>query len=228
MPETILIVEDEESIAESLGYNLKQEGYKVAFAYDGEEALMQARRIQPDLILLDLMLPGMDGLEVCRRLREESDVPIVMLTAKAADTDRVVGLELGADDYVTKPFNTREVIARVRAVLRRTGREQPRSETTLLSVGDLTMNVAAHEARLGKATLDLSPKEFELLWVLANNAGRVLSRDDLLQEVWSEDPYRDPHTLEVHVHRLREKIEKNPQKPRHIHTVRGVGYKFVA
>jgi DNA-binding response OmpR family regulator len=227
MPEKILVIEDEETIADSIRYNLEREGYEVTLAFDGAEGLTQARKLQPNLILLDLMLPQVDGLEVCRRLRENSDMPIIMLTAKAADTDRVVGLELGADDYIVKPFNMREVIARVRAVLRRVRQAEPRSEEMALTAGDLTVNVAAHEARLGKKTLDLSPKEFELLCVLMSNAGRVLARDNLLQEVWGEDPYCDSHTLEVHIHRLREKIENNPQKPRRILTVRGVGYKFV-
>ena len=224
----VLIIEDEEMIAETLGYNLQREGHEVSVAYDGEQGLRKAEQFDPDLVLLDLMLPGVDGLEVCHRLRATSEAAIVMLTGKAAEADRIIGLEVGADDYITKPFNMREVIARVRAVLRRRPSRPPKTAEAVLSIHGLTIDPAAREVRLGRRTIDLTLKEFELLHVLVASAGRVLSRDDLLQEVWGDDVDRDGHTLDVHIRRLREKLEVVPDQPRRLLTVRGVGYKFAS
>ncbi len=227
---TVLVVEDEENILEALRYNLEREGYIVYTASDGEDGLNLARSSKPDLVILDVMLPKMDGFEICRILRGEMDVPIIMLTARGEEVDRVVGLELGADDYVTKPFSMREFMVRVRNMLRRvklTSQSQlglPGGD--VLVAGDLEMDLASHIVRRDGATVDMKPREYDLLALLVKNSGRVFSRDQLLQQLWSQDYYGDSRTVDVHVRWLREKIEKNPSKPERIVTVRGVGYRF--
>jgi two-component system response regulator RegX3 len=221
----ILIVEDEEAIAESVAYNLRREGFEAEMALDGPAALRQALNRPPDLILLDLMLPGIDGLEVCRTLRKRVKAPIIMLTAKAEEMDKVVGLEVGADDYVTKPFSMKELMARVRAVLRRTG-QLAWDDAAVLRAGPLEMDTERYRVTLRGDPLQLALKEFKLLEMLLRHRGRVLSRDQLLETVWGDSEYRDTHTVDVHIRWLRTKIEDDPSHPRCILTVRGVGYKF--
>lgn len=230
----ILVVDDEATLVETLGYNLRREGYEVVTASTGTEALDKARNEGPDLIILDVMLPGMDGFEVCRRLRHEMTVPVLMLTAKDEEVDKVVGLELGADDYLTKPFSLRELLARVKAALRRV--EMVRKETSaargvvaeerLLRSGDLTVDESRHEISRGQTTLTLKPKEYDLLVFLMRHRGQVVSRETLLERVWGYDYPGDTRTVDVHVRWLREKIEEVPGKPRRLLTVRNVGYKF--
>lgn len=220
----ILIIEDEESIAESIAVNLRAEGYKTLVAPDGLSALDLAASESPHLVILDLMLPGMDGFEVCRALRKRSNVPIIMLTAKAREVDKVVGLEMGADDYVTKPFGMLELIARIRAALRKHKSAEEQSE--LLQADDLVMDQGSHSVTINLQPVELRPKEFDLLAMLMQNRGRTLSRDMLLQQVWGEDEYIDRNTVDVHIRRLRQKIETNPSDPVRVVTVRGVGYKF--
>lgn len=224
----ILIVEDDRNLLDTLKYNLRKEGYDVVTAADGAQALDMARKEKPALIILDIMLPKISGFEVCRILRKEMIVPILMLTAKAEETDKIVGLEIGADDYMTKPFSLRELLARVRAMLRRTKmvETQPKVEETLLKVGDIEIDVARHQTSIGEATLELTPKEFDLLAFLARNRGFVFSRDQLLEKVWGYDFAGDTRTVDVHVRWLREKIEDNPNEPKLLVTVRGVGYKL--
>ena len=224
----ILVVEDDQNLLDTLKYNLRKEGYAVVTAVDGAEALDVARREKPDLIILDLMLPKISGFEVCRILRKEMIVPILMLTAKAEETDKIVGLEIGADDYMTKPFSLRELLARVRAMLRRAKmvQTQPGVEEALLKVGDIEVDIARHQASKGATTLELTPKEFDLLAFLARNKGFVFSRDQLLEKVWGYDFVGDTRTVDVHIRWLREKIEDNPNEPRLLVTVRGVGYKL--
>lgn len=225
MPARVLIVEDERAIAEGLSYALSQEGFDVVTMSDGETGLAAARNIAPDLVILDLMLPGLSGWEVCRSLRRISNVPILMLTARAEEMDRVLGLELGADDYVTKPFSTREVVARVKAILRRTAPDTSDRDEVLTAEG-ITMNIPRHELHVDGKPVNLSPKEWELLRILLRNKGRVLTRDILLDRVWGEDSYLDRGTLDVHIRWLRQKIEADAGNPTRILTVRGVGYKF--
>jgi len=220
----ILIIEDEAKLAETLAYNIREEGHEAMVALDGLVGLEKARSEHPDLIILDLMLPKMDGLEVCRLVRRDSDVPIIMLTAKSRELDKVVGLELGADDYVTKPFSMVEMLARIKAALRRSS-SQVRREN-VLRAGDLELDVPRHRVTVGESDVDLRPKEFELLRVLLANRGRVLDRTTLLQRVWGEDEYIDAGTVDVHVRRLREKIEADPGKPSRVLTIRGLGYKY--
>jgi DNA-binding response OmpR family regulator len=224
----ILVVEDDRNLLDTLKYNLHKEGYEVVTAVDGAEALEVARTEKPDLIILDLMLPKMSGFEVCRILRKEMTVPILMLTAKAEETDKIVGLEIGADDYMTKPFSLRELLARVRAMMRRAKMVeiQPAPEEALLKVGDIEVNIARHQASKGEATLELTPKEFDLLVFLARNKGLVFSRNQLLEKVWGYDFAGDTRTVDVHIRWLREKIEDNPNEPKLLVTVRGVGYKL--
>jgi two-component system response regulator RegX3 len=224
----ILLVEDEESLAESVKYNLEREGYEVDIAADGRLALEKARTGSPDLMILDLMLPGMSGLDVCRAVRAESSVPIIMVTAKDSEADKVTGLELGADDYVTKPFSVRELISRVRANLRRTQPVESAVSEELLSVGPVVMDVARHEVAVRGEPVSLPPKEFELLELFLLRKDRLLTRDFLITEVWGPDYFGDTKTLDVHVKRLRSKVEEDPHEPRHLMTVRGLGYKFVA
>lgn len=220
----ILIIDDERPLVESIRYNLEREGYAVSAAYGGPEGLDCAMRERPDLIILDLLLPGMDGLEVCRRIRRLSDVPIVMLTAKESEADRVAGLEIGADDYVIKPFSMRELIARVRSVLRRA--VPPSAVAQVLIGGQVRLDRSAREVTVLNRGVDLTAREFDLLAYLMENTGRVLTRESLLNGVWGTDFYGDPRTVDVHIRWLREKIETDPSRPAYIHTVRGVGYKF--
>ncbi len=222
----VLIIEDEESIGEALEYQLGREGYDVERAVDGFEGLQRFTIEGADLVLLDLMLPGMSGEEVCKEIRHKSRVPIIMLTAKDAEIDKVVGLELGADDYVTKPFSTRELIARVKAVLRR-GTEAAASRDGVLEGGGIRLDPQRHEVVVHGANVMLPPKEFALLAKLMENSGRVLTRQALIDDVWGADYYGDTRTLDVHIKRLRAKCEDDPHNPVHLMTVRGLGYRFV-
>ena len=224
----ILIVEDDTNLLTTLKYNLQKDGHNVATAIDGDEAVEIARKVKPDLILLDVMLPKMNGFEVCRILRKEMIVPILMLTAKAEETDKVVGLEIGADDYMTKPFSMRELLARVRAMLRRAKMVEPTpiNGKALLKIKDLEIDSARHIALLNETALNLTPKEFDLLVFLAKNRGFVFNREQLLEKVWGYDYAGDTRTVDVHIRWLRQKIEANPQKPRYLITVRGTGYKL--
>jgi two-component system, OmpR family, response regulator RegX3 len=221
---TILLVEDEVSITEPLAEALRSEGFETQVAGTVAEALELARR-DPDLVLLDLMLPDGSGFDVCRELRKRSQVPIIMLTARGEEADRVVGLELGADDYVVKPFSAREVVARIRAVLRRADAPEPADEVTL-EVGDLRLDPAKHEVRHRGETLELSRKEFELLHLLMRNAGSVVTRERLIDEVWDPNWFGSTKTLDVHVSGLRRKLGDDAGEPRYLHTVRGVGFRF--
>ena len=226
--ERVLVVEDEENLLAALRYNLDKEGYQVLTAVDGEQGLEAAREEKPDLILLDIMLPKLDGFEVCRILRRETNIPIVMLTAKGEEVDRVVGLELGADDYVTKPFSMRELLARVRAMLRRSriASETHSARGERLRAGDLEIDLVSHTARLGGSPLELKPREFDLLGLLVANTGRALTRDQILERLWGHDYVGDTRTVDVHIRWLREKIEADPGSPKRIITIRGVGYRF--
>jgi DNA-binding response OmpR family regulator len=219
----ILIVEDEPTLAQALRYNLEREGYRVTLASQGQEALDAFHLRHPDLVILDLILPDMDGLEVCRALRRHSSVPILILTARGEETDRVVGLELGADDYMVKPFSMRELVARVRALLRR-AQSSPPDEVLVSS--DLRLDLRRREAYRGGMPLPLRPKEFDLLAFFIRHRGRALSREEILTHVWGMDVAVDTRTVDVHVRWLREKVEKVPSKPTRIITVRGLGYRF--
>ncbi|MFP5417498.1 MAG: response regulator [Actinomycetes bacterium] len=220
----VLIVEDEESYRDALGFMLTKEGFEVVMAEDGEEGLAQFERHGADIVLLDLMMPGLSGTEVCRRLRQRSTVPIIMVTARDAEIDKVVGLELGADDYVTKPFSHRELIARVRAVLRR-GQEAELMPDVIEASG-VRMDVERHEVWVNGEPVRLALKEFELLEMLLRNSGRVMTRGQLIDRIWGADYVGDTKTLDVHVKRLRGKIELDPPNPKILVTVRGLGYKF--
>jgi len=222
----VLIVEDEESFAEPLSFLLGKEGFTAAVASTGQEALDEFDRNGADIVLLDLMLPGMSGTDVCKQLRQRSAVPVIMVTARDAEIDKVVGLELGADDYVTKPYSARELIARVRAVLRRRGEavEEPQQDT--LEAGPVRMDVERHVVTVSGTDLNLPLKEFDLLEYLLRNVGRVLTRAQLIDRVWGADYVGDTKTLDVHIKRLRSKLEPDPAEPRHLVTVRGLGYKF--
>ena len=222
----VLVVEDEESFSDALSYMLRKEGFEVAVCPTGPDAIESFDRSGADLVLLDLMLPGLPGSEVCRTLREKSNVPVIMLTAKDSEIDKVVGLELGADDYVTKPFSSRELVARMRAVLRRRGDSADGAEASVMESGPVRMDVDRHVVTVRGDHVQLPLKEFELLEVLLRNAGRVLTRMQLIDRVWGADYVGDTKTLDVHVKRLRAKIEADPAIPRHIVTVRGLGYKF--
>jgi two-component system, OmpR family, response regulator VicR len=228
MEKKILVVDDEKPIADILQFNLKKEGYEVHCAYDGNEALTMVEEIQPDLILLDIMLPLKDGMEVCREVRKEYEMPIIMLTAKDSEIDKVLGLELGADDYVTKPFSTRELIARVKANLRRhqvvISQPDAENESDEIEIGSLVIHPNAYVVSKRGETIELTHREFELLYYLAKHIGQVMTREHLLQTVWGYDYYGDVRTVDVTVRRLREKIEDNPSHPTWIVTRRGVGY----
>lgn len=235
MPEKILVVEDEQTLQETLAYNLTRQGYEVETVGDGIKALDLARESHPDLIILDIMLPGIDGFEVCRILRQEMTTPVLMLTARDDEIDRVVGLEVGADDYLTKPFSMRELLARVKAMLRRVRlmREefsQTASEVSvpsqLITFGNLVIDITRREVRLNDQVIPLKPKEYELLLFLAQHRGQVLSREFILERVWGWDYIGDSRTVDVHVRWLREKIEEQPAQPMRIVTVRGAGYRF--
>lgn len=237
MPEKILVVDDEMTLLETLSYNLKKQGYEVEMASDGPTALELARSGHPDLIVLDIMLPGMDGFEVCREIRKDMNTPVLMLTARDDEIDRVVGLEVGADDYLTKPFSMRELLARVKALLRRVRliREElatvapatePAVALQVLVFGSLVLDLSRHEIRLNDLPLALKPKEYELLVYFAQHRGIVLSRDHILENVWGWDYTGDSRTVDVHIRWLREKIELDPSIPTRLITVRGAGYRF--
>jgi two-component system OmpR family response regulator len=241
----VLLVDDEATLRDTVAYTLRREGFGVELASDGQEALDKARRHRPELVILDIMLPHLDGLQVCRTLRAESTVPILLLSARSEEFDRVLGLELGADDYLTKPFAMRELLARVRAMLRRSQMSTPlpegvdgaassvRAGTTLgdrnasLNAGDVTIDLARREADVAGEPLHLKPKEFDLLTYLVRHPGIVMSRDALLREVWGYDFPIDTRTVDVHVRGLRQKLERDPSRPQRIETVRGYGYRFV-
>ena len=225
---TILVVDDEQSYRDALAIALEREGFRVEVAADGQEAIARFDEAQPSLVLLDVMLPEMSGLDVCRELRTRSRVPIIMVTARNAEIDAVVGLEIGADDYVTKPFRLRELVARVRAALRRTpsGDEDEKGGYDVLDVGDVRVDVARHEVFVRGELVSMPLKEFELLELLLTNAGRVLTRDVLIDRIWGPNYFGDTKTLDVHVKRLRSKVEDDPAHPTRIVTVRGVGYRF--
>ncbi len=224
----ILLVEDEESLADSVRYNLEREGFGVIVAADGRRAIERFRADHPSLVILDLMLPELSGLDVCRMIRQESNVPIIMVTAKDSEADKVTGLELGADDYVTKPFSIRELVSRVRAHLRRARMSVPAApRDEMLAGGPVVMDVARHEVRIGDEAVAFPPKEFELLETFLRRKGRLLTREFLIEEVWGADYFGDTKTLDVHVKRIRRKIEPDPHDPRFLVTVRGLGYKFV-
>ena len=225
MAEKILVVDDEHPIADILKFNLQKEGYQVVVAHNGEEALELFRREQPDLVILDIMLPKVDGLTVCRILRQTSRVPILMLTAREEEVDVVLGLELGADDYVTKPFSPRELVARVKAILRRSA-PPPEGQTGRLHFDDLVLDLDAYALWRGEQEVPLTPREFQLLRHLATHPGQVFNRDGLCREVWGYDYFGDARTVDVTIRRLREKIEPDPARPEYIKTKRGVGYYF--
>jgi DNA-binding response OmpR family regulator len=223
---TILLVDDEESIQKLLTYPLERDGHRVVQARDGEEALARFREEQIDLVLLDLALPKLDGLEVCRRIRAQSTAPIIMLTARDDEVDKVLGLEIGADDYITKPFSIRELRSRIRAAVRRANLSPPAERTDTIEVDGLAMDVSRRTVALNGKPVQLTYLEFELLRTLAGSPGRVFTRQALLDKLWGGSAYRDPRTIDVHVRHLREKIEPNPAEPEYIFTVRGVGYRF--
>jgi DNA-binding response OmpR family regulator len=227
MTRTILVVDDEPTQREMLAEALEAEGFTIVTAADGRAALLKFRESKPDLVLLDLMLPEMSGIEVCRIIRAESGVPILMLTAKNSELDKVVGLELGADDYVTKPFSLRELIARVRAQFRRTEQQVATGgQPTMIEVGDVSVDLAGHRLLRDGVTVPLKPKAFELLAFLVRNPGQVFTRDQLLEHVWGYDYAGETRTVDVHVHWLRARIEDDPANPEFLHTVRGTGYVF--
>lgn len=225
----ILVVEDEDSFSDALSYLLAKEGFEVAVADSGDKALIEFDKNGADLVLLDLMLPGVTGTEVCRQLRTRSNVPVIMLTAKDTEVDKVVGLELGADDYVTKPYSSRELVARIRAVLRRRVEiENPAAIETVISEGPIKIDVERHKVFVDGEEVSFPLKEFELLEYLMRNSGRVLTRTQLIDRVWGSDYFGDTKTLDVHIKRIRAKVEKDPAIPSFIQTVRGLGYKFEA
>ncbi len=234
MSEKILIVEDEISLQETLAYNLKKQGYDLFVADDGSKALELIRQHKPDLILLDIMLPGMDGFEVCRKIRTEFSTPVLMLTARDDEIDRVVGLEVGADDYLTKPFSMRELIARVKAMLRRVhiireeliSIQQTKDLTSFIEIDNLKIDFGRREVRVDDKVKNLKPKEFDLLYYLVKHKNHVLTRDHILESVWGWEYIGDSRTVDVHVRWLREKIENDPSTPQKIITVRGTGYRF--
>lgn len=221
----VLLVDDEKTLVKALTFNLEKENFRVEQAYDGEEALQKVFTLAPDIVVLDLMLPGLDGFEVCRRIRKKLDVPIIMLTARSEDIDKVLGLELGADDYLTKPFNARELVARIKAILRRSV-VRNESNKKLIQIGDLQVDLLQHRVRLREQEISLTSKEFALLSFLVANAGNVYSREQLLEQVWGYDYYGDVRTVDVHIRHLREKLERDPGNPDYILTVWGTGYKI--
>jgi two-component system, OmpR family, response regulator RegX3 len=223
----ILVVEDEESLADTVRYNLEREGYAVAVAADGRRALERFRDESPSLVILDLMLPEIPGLDVCRQIRQISNVPIIMMTAKDSEADKVSGLEIGADDYVTKPFSVRELVSRVRAHLRREEMTGGTQSSPMFSGGPVELDPSRHEVRVRGELVAIPPKEFALLEMLLRLKGRLLTRDHLIAEVWGSDYFGDTKTLDVHVKRLRQKVEEDPHQPAHLITVRGLGYRFV-
>ena len=227
MSGTVLIIEDEASLADSVRYNLEREGFRVLVADNGRQGLELFVSQGPDLIVLDLMIPEVSGLDVCRRIRQDSNVPILMLTAKDSEADKVAGLELGADDYMTKPFSMRELVSRVRALLRRSGMASPEAPGSVLFAGKIRLDPDRHEVRVDGEIRTLTPKEFGLLELFLERKGRLLTRDLLIDEIWGPEHVGDSKTLDVHIKRLRQKVEPDPGSPTHIQTVRGLGYKFV-
>ncbi|MBV30398.1 MAG: DNA-binding response regulator [Actinobacteria bacterium] len=230
IPTRVLVIDDEPSFTEALSLSLKREGFEVDTADDGVSALSAIARKLPDLVLLDVMLPGISGVDVCREIRKTSTVPIIMVTARGEEIDAVVALEVGADDYVTKPYRLRELVARMRAVLRRSSnefvREPPSNNDQKLVQGDVTLDLERHELRVKEKLVTLALKEFELLTFLIENAGRVVTRDSLMENVWGYDYFGDTKTIDVHIKRLRTKIESNPAEPTKITTIRGLGYRY--
>ena len=227
MAKKVLVVDDEKLIVKGIRFSLEQDGMEVECAYDGEEALNMAREKEYDIILLDLMLPKLNGLEVCQQIREFSNVPIVMLTAKGEDMDKILGLEYGADDYITKPFNILEVKARIKAIMRRTSRPaQAETKAKVVQVGDLKLDCDSRRVCIGSREINLTAKEFDVLELLAFNPNKVYSRENLLNIVWGYEYPGDVRTVDVHIRRLREKIEENPSDPKYVHTKWGVGYYF--
>lgn len=227
MNNKILIVDDEKAIVDILDFNLKREGYNIITAYNGEDGLKQFREHNPDLVLLDIMMPKIDGLQVCKEIRNESNTPIIMLTARAEEVDKVIGLEFGADDYVTKPFSVREVVARVKANLRRMLMDnKENNKATLLTFENMTINMDRYEVKKNKTTLELTVREYELLTFLATQKDQIFTREQLLEKVWGYEYYGDVRTVDVTVRRLREKIEDHPGNPKFILTKRGIGYFF--
>jgi two-component system response regulator RegX3 len=224
----VLVVEDEPNLREPLVYLLEKEGYEVSEAEDGNKAISEFRSSKIDLILLDLMLPGLSGNEVCRIIRAESQVPIIMITAKDTEIDKVVGLEIGADDYVTKPYSTRELLARMKAVLRRGAEPNAGSDSGILRAGPVVMDLDRHTVSVNGEQIQMPLKEFELLELLIENVNRVLTRGQIIDRVWGSNYFGDTKTLDVHVKRVRSKIEEDPSRPKHLLTVRGLGYKFEA
>ncbi len=223
--ELVLVVDDEKTLVKALSFNLEKEGFRVEQAFDGEEALKKVFDLKPDIVVLDLMLPEVDGFEVCRQIRKKLEIPIIMLTARSEDIDKVLGLELGADDYLTKPFNSRELVARIKAILRRsTVRDEEAKK--VIQIGKLQVDLLQHRARIDDKEINLTSKEFALLSFLASNAGNVYSREQLLEQVWGYDYYGDVRTVDVHIRHLREKIEEDPANPNLIITVWGTGYKL--
>ncbi|MGI6096917.1 MAG: winged helix-turn-helix domain-containing protein [Dethiobacteria bacterium] len=226
MKQKILVVEDEKTLSKVLKFNFEREGFITEIAFTGEEALEKIEKDAPDLIVLDIMLPGIDGFEVCRRVRKNHDIPIIMLTAKGEDIDKVLGLELGADDYLTKPFNPRELLARVRAILRRSAHNNTDNIKKVIKLDTLRIDLLQRKVYLKNKQVDLTAKEFALLSFLASNPGQVFSREQLLEQVWGYNYYGDARTVDVHIRHLREKLELDPKNPEMILTVWGVGYKF--
>ena len=227
MAKKVLVVDDEKLIVKGIRFSLLQDGMEVDCAYDGEEALNRAKANSYDMILLDVMLPKMDGFEVCQAIREFSDVPIVMLTAKGDDMDKILGLEYGADDYITKPFNILEVKARIKAIMRRTSTERaPQVQSSVIEKGDIKLDCDSRRLFINDNEINLTAREFELLEILIKNENKVYSRESLLKIVWGEDYPGDVRTVDVHVRRLREKIEANPSEPKYVHTKWGVGYYY--
>ena len=227
MKQKILLVEDEHSIADSISYNLKQEGFSVTHVDEGPIALELFQEEKFSLIILDLMLPEISGLDICRSIRKTSDIPIIMVTAKDSEADRVAGLEIGADDYVIKPFSVRELLSRVRAVLRRTDMSKNEKSSQVIKVGNIEIDIGKYEAKVNDKQINLRPREFELLYALCENNGNLMSREQIFDEIWGYTFIGNSKTLDVHIQRIREKIEKNPKDPKKLITVRGVGYKLV-
>lgn len=227
MKQKILLVEDEHSIADSISYNLKQEGFSVTHVDEGPIALELFQEEEFSLIILDLMLPEISGLDICRSIRKTSDIPIIMVTAKDSEADRVAGLEIGADDYVIKPFSVRELLSRVRAVLRRTDMSKNEKSSQVIKVGNIEIDIGKYEAKVNDKQINLRPREFELLYALCENKGNLMSREQIFDEIWGYTFIGNSKTLDVHIQRIREKIEKNPKDPKKLKTVRGVGYKLV-
>lgn len=222
----ILVVDDEKLIVKGIRFSLEQDGMEVDCAYDGEEALGLARKCEYDLVILDVMLPKLDGFEVCQQIREFSDMPVVMLTAKSEDMDKILGLEYGADDYITKPFNILEVKARIKAIMRRTARKEEAPQSTILVKGNMKIDCESRRVFIGEREINLTAKEFDALELLATNPNKVYSRENLLNIVWGADYPGGARTVDVHIRRLREKIEINPSEPQYVHTKWGVGYYF--